>query len=165
MKRFTLQHELDCTREEMWHAFLSTPDIERLYKELEFPKYRVIALNDTPTLLTRRAEAVPKLNLPGPVAKILGANFGYTEEGTFDKAAEVWRFTMTPTTLADKLRHVGSMRVNDIGPGKVCRVVDLELEASVFGLGGLIEAALEKQLRDVWDKSAVATNTFFRKQR
>ena len=146
----------------MWTAFLSTPEIENLYVDLEFPKYKVIELRDTSDTIVRRAEAIPKLNLPGPVAKAVGANFGYAEEGTFDKAAEVWRFKMTPSTMADKLRHEGSMRLEDIGPGKIRRVVDLELEARVFGIGALIESAFERQLRDAWDKSAIVTNTYFR---
>ncbi len=162
MKRFTVHHELVCSREAMWKAFLATPQIESLHRDLEFPKYEVVELHDTETAIVRRAFGIPKLNLPAAVSKLLGANFGYTEEGTFNKATEVWTFKMIPSTLPDKLRHDGTMRLEEMGPAKVRRVVELELDARIFGIAGLIESAFEKQLREIWDKSAVATNAYFR---
>jgi hypothetical protein len=93
--------------------------------------------------------------MPGPVAKLMGSNFRYTEEGTWDKGTKIWRWKMTPSTMAEKLRNEGTMRIEEIGGDKVRRIADLVMEAKVFGIGGLIESSAEKELRNGWDQSAV----------
>ncbi len=103
---------------------------------------------------------MPKMTMPGPVAKLLGSNFRYTEEAKLDKARKVWTFKMTPSVLADKMRQEGSMRVEPVGDGKVRRIADIVIEAKIFGVGGLIESSAEKALREGWDQSAVFMNKY-----
>jgi hypothetical protein len=100
------------------------------------------------------------MNMPGPVAKLMGSNFSYKEEGSFDKATKIWSWKLIPSTLADKMRNEGSVRVEAVGDDKVRRVAELLIEAKIFGLGGLIESSAEKQLRDGWDQSAVYMNKY-----
>ena len=50
---------------------------------------------------------------------------------------------MTPSTMADKLRQRGSMRIEKPIGDKVRRIAELSIEAKVFGLGGLIESTTE----------------------
>jgi hypothetical protein len=60
---------------------------------------------------------------------------------------------MIPNTLADKLRVSGVMRVEPTDKG--CRrVVEVENEAKIFGIGGLVESSTEKSLREGWTKGA-----------
>ena len=49
-------------------------------------------------------------------------------------------------------------RIEKIGDDKVRRIVELVIEAKVFGIGGMLESTTEKQLRDGWDDSAVFMN-------
>ncbi len=160
---FTMTNEIDCNVEKFWETFLDPKLTERLFKEaLGFTEFRIVEQTDTESTLTRRSAATPKMNFPGPVMKLFGERFGYTEDATFDKATKVWRWTMTPSTMPEKLRHEGSVRVEPIGDTKCRRIVDITLEAKVFGIGGLIESSVEKQIRESWEKSAVVTNEWLR---
>jgi hypothetical protein len=98
------------------------------------------------------------------VAKLLGSNFRYVEEGTFDKGQKLWRWKMIPSTLADKLRQEGTLRVEAAGPGRVLRIAELVNEAKVFPISGLIESSAEKQLREGWDRSAKFMNDYLAKR-
>jgi hypothetical protein len=160
---FTMTNEIECSVDKFWEMFLDPKLTERLFKEaLGFEDFRVLEQTDTESTLARRSTATPKVNLPRPVAKLLGARFSYTEEDTFDKATKVWRWKVTPSTLADKVRHEGSVRAEPIGSSKVRRIVDIVLEAKVFGVGRLIESSVGKQIRESWEKSATVTNDWVR---
>jgi len=159
MPTFTLTHEIQCNEETFWKVFFENAFNEELYqKVLGFPEYLILQQDQTDTQITRRVIGQPKMNMPGPVAKLLGSGFRYTEEGRFDKAQRVYSWKMTPSTLADKLRQEGSVRVEPAGDNKVRRIATMINEAKVFGIGGLIESSAEKQLREGWDRSAVFLN-------
>jgi Protein of unknown function (DUF2505) len=159
MGKFTVTHEINCDAETFWKTFFDKDFNEKLYKgALAFPEYAITEQTDTDTEITRKVAAQPKMDVPGPVAKLLGANFRYVETGSMDKAKKLWVWKLTPSTLADKLRTEGTVRVEPAGDGKVRRVADMTIEAKIFGVGGLIESSAEKQLREGWDKSATFMN-------
>jgi hypothetical protein len=159
MGKFTVTHEIRCNAETFWKTFFDKGFNEELYlKALGFPEYKTLEQNETETQITRKVHGQPKMNVPGPVAKLLGSGFAYTENGSFDKAGKVWRWKLTPSTLADKLRTEGTVRIEPIGDDKVRRIAEIEVEAKIFGVGGLIESTAEKQLREGWDSSAVYMN-------
>ena len=156
MGKFTVTHEIPCNAETFWKLFFDKDFNEQLYlKELAFPEYKILEQRETEKENYRKVSGQPKMNMPGPVAKLMGSNFRYTEEGTWDKGTKIWRWKMTPSTMAEKLRNEGSMRIEEIGTDKVRRIADLVMEAKVFGIGGLIESSAEKELRAGWDQSAV----------
>lgn len=164
MAKFTVTHEINCDVETFWKTFFDKDFNEKLFLHgLGFPEFKIVDQKDGDHAMTRKVSGMPKMDLPGPVAKLLGSNFRFTEDGKWDKATKVWSFKMTPSTMADKLRQEGTMRIESIGPGKVRRVAELVIEAKVFGIGGLIESSTEKQLRDGWDKSAVFMNQYLAK--
>jgi hypothetical protein len=159
MNRFTMTHEINCNVETFWKTFFDATFNEKLYLEgLKFPEFKILDQKETDAQIVRKAAGKPKLNMPGPIMKILGDSFRYTEDGTFDKATKVWRWTMTPSSMADKLKQSGSLRLEAVGDTKVRRVAELTIEAKIFGLGGLMESSGEKQLREGWDDSAVFMN-------
>lgn len=161
MGKFTVTHEIRCNAETFWKTFFDKEFNEKLYLEaLGFPEYRTLEQNETETKITRKVHGQPKMNVPGPVAKLLGSGFAYTEEGSFDKSTKFWKWKLTPSTLADKLRTEGTVRIEPIGDDKVRRIAEIEVEAKIFGVGGLMESSAEKQLRDGWDQSAVFMNKY-----
>ncbi|MFO0620352.1 MAG: DUF2505 domain-containing protein [Polyangia bacterium] len=166
MGKFTVTHEINCNAETFWEVFFDKAFNEQLFlRELGFPEFTVISQTDSATSLVRKVSGQPKMDLPGPVAKLLGPGFRFTEDGTFDKTTKLWKFKMTPSTMADKLRQEGSMRIEPIGDSKVRRIAELSIEAKIFGLGGLIESTTEKQLREGWDKSAVFFNRYLQSKK
>ena len=166
MGKFTVTHEISCNAETFWKVFFEKEFNEQLFRqELHFPEFTIVSQVETDKTITRKVAGQPKMDLPGPVAKLLGSNFRFTEEGTLDKASSVWRFKMTPSTMADKLRQEGTMRIEPIGDSKVRRIAELTMEAKVFGIGGLIESTTEKQLREGWDRSAVFMNRYIQSKK
>jgi hypothetical protein len=159
MPTFQVKHEINCNVETFWKIFFDKEFNTKIYTEgLGFPQFEVLDQRETETQITRKCAGMPKLNMPGPVVKLLGNGFRYTEEGTFDKSTKKWKWKMTPSTMADKLRQEGTLWVEPIGDTKVRRVAELINEAKVFGLGGLIEKSAETQLREGWDLSAAFMN-------
>ncbi len=163
MAKFTVRHEINCDEETFWKVFLDKEFNEKLYRgHLGFPDFRVLDQQDSDKEVVRKVAGTPKMNVPGPVAKVLGSNFSYTEEGRLNKATKVWTWKMTPSTMADKMRNEGTLRIERIGDDKVRRIADIVIEAKIFGIGGLIESSAEKQLRDGWNDSAVFMNDWLK---
>jgi hypothetical protein len=159
MGKFTVTHEIHCNAETFWKVFLDKDFNLGLYKgPLGFPDFNVTDQKDTDTEVTRKVAAQPKMDVPGPLVKMIGSNFRYTEEGSMKKSEGIWRWKMTPSTMADKLFTSGTVRVEPAGGDKVRRIAEIHIEAKVFGLGGLIEGTTEKQMREGWDKSAAFMN-------
>ena len=92
------------------------------------------------------------------MAKILGDSFGYTETGSMDKKAKTWKWKLTPTTMADKIKQEGLLRITAAGDNKVRRDVEMVIEAKVFGIGGMLEKTAETSLREGWEDSAKFMN-------
>ncbi len=161
MGKFTLTHEINCNVDTFWKVFLDKEFNEKLYKgPLGFPDFTIVEQKETDTNVTRKVAAQPKMEVPGAVQKLIGPGFRYTEEGSMTKSERIWRWKMTPSTLADKLFTSGTVRVEPIGDSKVRRIAEMNIEAKIFAVGGLIESSAEKQMREGWDRSAVFMNTF-----
>jgi hypothetical protein len=159
MGKFTITHEINCDADTFWKVFFDKAFNEELFrKELGFPEYNILDQRETDTEIVRKVAGQPKMNMPGPVMKVLGPGFKYTEEGRLQKATKTWTWKMTPSTLADKLRQTGTMRIEPVGDNKVRRVTEISMEAKIFAIGGLLESSAEKQLREGWDKSAMFMN-------
>lgn len=160
MANIKIAHEINCNEETFWKLFFDKEFNEKLYREgLGFPEYNIESQDETDAEVKRRTKGRPKLaNVPGPVAKVLGDKFGYVEEGSMKKSEKVWRWKLTPSVMADKMKQEGSLRIEKIGEDKVRRVVEMIIEAKVFGIGGILEGTAEKQLREGWENSAAFMN-------
>lgn len=160
MKKIRLEHEINCSEEKFWEVFFDTTFNENLFrKELGFPEYDVLKLEKKDNgEVYRRVKGKPKMDVPKPVAKVLGDSFGYEEEGKFDPATKTWKFEMHPNTLAGKLINTGEVRCQRIDDNRCRRVADLTMEAKIFGVGGLLESTTEKEMRNGWEKSATFMN-------
>jgi len=161
MGKMTVTHNINCNVERFWKVFLDKEfNLELYTKTLGFPDFQITSQVDDETSVTRKVSAQPKMEVPGALQKLIGAGFRYTEEGSMKKAEGVWRWKMTPSTLADKLFTSGTVRAEAAGDNKCRRIAEITIEAKIFGLGGLIESTTEKQMRDGWDKSAVFLNQY-----
>ncbi len=155
MKRFTLIQDFAVDPDEHWRLFLDDDVERRMYLEgFRFPKYELLERRETDDEIFRRIRVVPRLDVPGAVAKLLGDSFGYTETQKFVKKTKAFRANMTPSIIADRLSSESVVRVEAAGEKKCRRTVDVSVEAKIFGVGGLVESALEKNLRTGWVDSA-----------
>jgi len=158
-----MRHEIDCNVERFWELFFDQELQKRIFADLQFPKWEIIEQKDTDKEIVRIVKAIPKLDAPAAVSKVLGSGFGYTEEGRYDKTTKLYKFVIKPTSLADKLRNEGSVKAEPLGENKCTRIVEVLAEAKIFGLGGMIEKMTEKSMRDGWTKGADMFNEVLKK--
>lgn len=162
MRKATASHVIECDADTFWKVFFDREYNEKLYKEgLSFKQYEILEQTET----KRRMRGVPKMNVPGPVAKLLGDSFGYEEQGSFDKGSNTFSWKMIPNTMTDKLNTSGFTKIEPAGEGKVRRISEANIEAKVFGLGGVLESTAEKEVRDAWDKEAVFMNRWLKEKK
>jgi hypothetical protein len=167
MPTVTFTHEINCDEETFWKIFLDPEFNERLYKDgLKFPEWKQVSLEEKDGKVTRTTAGKPKLDdVPGPVAKIIGDSFRYTESGSLDRATKTWTWKLIPSMLADKVKQEGKLTLKPAGDGKVKRNVELFIEAKVFPISGMLESTTEKNMRNGWEKSSVFMNEWIAKQK
>ena len=152
MKASTTSTAITGTPDTFWSAFLDPSYLRALYlDELESRAFAVLETTDT----SRKLRIVPKMNLPAPVAKLIGESFAYEEHGTLDHARNEWTWRMVqPANLdpkskprRDAVAMHGTVRIEPSGGDQCRRTDNFTIEAKIFGLGGLIESTIEKELQ------------------
>ena len=157
--KFETTHEIDCTTEVFWRTFLDNNFNEQLYKDwLGYPQFSVMAQNETDNEAVRQWIFSPKWDLPGPVSKLVGSPWLIQADGTLDKKTGFWKVKYTSKTMADKIRLEANMRLELVDDKRVRRIIGNDLEVKIFGIGGLMESSLEKNLRQDSDKTAAFMN-------
>jgi hypothetical protein len=155
MRHFTVIHEVDADVATFWRTFLDEAYNEALYTRGLGYEYELLERHYEPThLYRRRAKLIPNLELPPPVARLLGPRFAYVEEGTFDRFMRVWQWRHTPSALAGQLRSEGTVRAEPLHDGRCKRMCEVVLAADVLEVGPMIEAALEENIHGVLERSA-----------
>ena len=141
--------------DDSWRIFFDDAFERALYDEkLRFPKYELVENRDQGETVRRKIRVTPRLDAPAAVLKLLGSTFGYVEDGTFEKKERVWRSRIITNVIPDRLGASFVVRAEPTGEGRCRRTIDLDLDVKIFGIGGLVEAAFEKNLRDGWRDSA-----------
>jgi hypothetical protein len=157
MKTVSTSVVLPCSPDTFWRTFLDERYMRAIFlEELEFKEYNVLELTET----SRKIRAVPKVKLPSVIEKLVGDSFAYEEHGTLDRAKNEWTWKMVPPTNLDPKKKPrkeivstrGTVRVEPAGEGKCRRTDEVQVEAHMFGVGGLIESTVEKELRASWAK-------------
>ena len=159
MAKFEIRHRIGCSAADFWNKIFENKDFdEALYKEALHMGFELLVWNDETG--ARSSRIVPNIAGPKAVQKILGNSQTFVETGTYDKVAATYTFKVTPSTLADKLFISGVMRTEPDGDDHCFRVVDFSIEAKIFGVGGLLASAIEKNTRESYDKSGKFTNEY-----
>ncbi len=141
MKTLTSSVVHACTPETFWRIYFDEAYLRALYLEtLHYKSFELLKRSDT-VLETR---IVPKVNLPGPVAKVMGDSFAYENHGSLDRAKGIFSWKMVPRGK-EVVSTRGTVRVEALGEGRCRRSDEVVIEAKVFGVGRLIEAAAEKE--------------------
>lgn len=158
MRQFTLTQDIDADVAHHWRLFLDDAYDRANYLEgLHYPSYTLVERVETDTQIRRTIRVTPKLDLPGPVAKLFGNGFGYTDAGVFDKTAQIWKSQTTPNMLKGKLRSESVVRCEPSGD-RCRRICEILVECTVFAIGGLVESSLEKNMRAGWTGAAAFIN-------
>ncbi|HEV7554345.1 MAG TPA: DUF2505 family protein [Kofleriaceae bacterium] len=151
MRQLTITQDINTDAARHWALYLDDAyDRAQYIDGLHYPSYELVERTETDAEIRRTTRIMPKLDLPGPVAKLFGHRFGYLEAGRFDKPTQVWTSTTTPNMLQGKLHTRTIVRVEPAGDARCKRIIELEIEAKVFAIGGLVESSLENNLRTGW---------------
>lgn len=147
MKKVTESVVLACDASTYWGLLFDEAYLKELYLQvLGFKDFAMIDKSER----ARKLRIVPKVNLPGPLAKMIGDRFTYEEHGTLDAASNLWTWKMVAKN--DMVATRGTIRVEKSGEAAVRRTDEVIIEAHLFGLGGLLENSVEKELRSAWAK-------------
>jgi hypothetical protein len=161
---FTLRHDIDCSAERFWALFFDADFTRTMIVDgLGFARCDIEPLQERGDKRTRSMRVTPKIDVPAAVAKLLGPALAYTEEGTFLVSKELWTYTLRLSVLSDRIRIGGKVRIEPKEGDHCVRVSDIWVEAKILGLGGMVERAAEKNLREGWTKSSAWMNGWLAK--
>ncbi|MGW1769116.1 DUF2505 family protein [Streptomyces sp. NPDC002073] len=157
MGKFTTTHELQGPASEAWALLIDDEFMGEVYRQdVGYPSWDVVERTEGTEEVTRKVAMVPKREMPAPVAKLFGSGYREVEESKFSTSARVWSWKRVPSTLADKLVQEGTVRIEEAEGGLSRLVIEIRLEAKIFGVGGLIEATYEKAYRSEADTIAAS---------
>lgn len=140
MKTVTFQTTLPCSAQTFWQVFLDLDYTRRLYLDgLQFHEFQVLGATEA----TRRLHLAPKL--PAGVHKLVGDSFAYEDHGTLDRARNLWTWKMVPRKEIVATR--GTMRIEPVSETACRRQDEVVIEGKLFGVGGVLEAVTEKEVR------------------
>ena len=144
-----------------WERLFFDAEYNRgLYQALGFSLCEVKRLETDENGCVRRVlRAVPPIKAPDIIRKKLEGRLYYLEDGRYDPRTGLWQFHNEPSIAAESTKIGGVIRAEPDGAG-MRHVVDLSVQVSAFGLGGLIERIIEKNTRDSYRMTAQYTNAF-----
>jgi hypothetical protein len=163
----TIRHDFDCSESAFWQAsFFDDEFNRRLYLEtLKFPVWRVLEQKVSDVSMERRVEIQPFVeNLPVAIKKVVGDRLGYIEEGRLDRTANRYRFRVIPAAAPEKTDISGEIWTEALGPGRVRRLVDFEVEVRILIVGKLIEQKTIDDTRAIYDKIANFLRSYLREK-
>lgn len=159
MKQITIVHDVHCAPDRFWRLFFEPAFNAALYRDaLRVQDFTVLDYGESAEEIRRTITGRPTIEIPAAARKFVGDRLSFTESGRFDRRAQTWRFDFTTSAFGDKVRSAGTIRLEPAGEGRVRRIGECTLEAKVFGVGGMIEGAMESSLRDTWAAGARFTN-------
>jgi hypothetical protein len=149
----------NCTPEQYWQHFFDEESRRR--QEVEgcgSQVFRVLEKSTREGKLFQRAEAVDRTDAPAAVRKLLGETTRVVEEALWEPGSNVVHLTYTPERMTNRIRMAGTQRTEALGDGR-CRVIaDFEVEVQIFGIGGMVERLLAKELPARHRKAAAHFN-------
>ncbi|MDP3276169.1 MAG: DUF2505 domain-containing protein [Deltaproteobacteria bacterium] len=160
--RVTISHEFRTSAETFWErCFLDEEFNRKLYLEyLKFPAYQLVESRQDGEKTLRKVRVTPNQEAPAPIKKLLGGAFAYVEEGVLDRAKNLYHFKVTPGTLADKIRSEGDFRLEKTSEKSVRRVIEMNIEVKIFGVGGVAEGFVSKSMQDTYARAAEFTSRY-----
>ena len=101
----------------------------------------------------RTVRVKPKLNMPKPVAKLLGSAFTYREVGAME--GDAWQAEIIPSRLSDKVEVRTTMTVAPVGEDTCLRTAEFDIRVRIFGLGKVFESFIERTLRESYEAATL----------
>lgn len=158
-------HDFDCDPDTYWQrVFLSAEYNRTLFLErLRFEQWEITSQVETSDGMRRTVRAVPRVgDLPGPIKALLKNGAGYTEVGEYFRSQSRFSIQITPNSLADRLKISAELRVEPLPNGRCRRTQTTNVEAKVFGVGGMLEKLLLDDIEKSYGPSTTLTEEWLK---
>lgn len=152
--RVKAEEVFSCTVEEYWESFFDEAYRKAQQLASGAAGYRVLRKDVRAGEIVQIAEIIENVDAPGPIKKIFGEQTKVEEEAVWKQGSEVARVRYTPEKMADRLRVSGELRTKPHGEGKCTVLMDYNVEFKMFGVGGMVEKLLAKDLPETHHKAA-----------
>ncbi|MFD8790859.1 DUF2505 family protein [Streptomyces vinaceus] len=150
MTKFSITLEVAGTPNSFFDWFLAKDREDDLYTQtLKYERYKITEHRETDTEVLRRVAMKRDLELPGPIARVLGPGYSETEEGRFNKT-DTYSWALHPSTNADQIRQEATLRAEATDNGNTKLTIDYDIEVKVFGVGAQMESYFDKNARQEW---------------
>jgi hypothetical protein len=145
--RIVAEHVYDCEPEAFWAHHLD--EESRRAKEVEgcgAVSFRVLSKGRQGDAVVVRSELVKAPDLPAPVRRIFGETIRAEEALRWEEGSNTATFEHTSETMPDRVRMSGRLITEPLGDGR-CRVIlDVDVTVKLFGIAGIVERLLAKEL-------------------
>ena len=102
----------------------------------------------------RRVRMEPTVQLPAAVRRLVGDHkISYDEVSRFDANRAVAEYFID-SSIRDRIEVKGRVEFLAAGDGRVRRMIHAEVNASVFGLGSVIERLIQREVKSSYEKIA-----------
>jgi uncharacterized protein DUF2505 len=156
-----IEHVYECNANVFWNQIFMDPEYNRRLHldELGFESWELLSSEEQGDEVRRVVEAVPRVKeLPAALQKLVQNGLGYRETGVLNRRTQRYKCDVAPRSLASKLSIKGELYAQPLGDKSIRRVFVADVEAKVFGVGGLIERQVLDGLEKSYAKSAAFTN-------
>lgn len=161
MSQRRIEHVYECSPSVYWDKIFMDSEYNRqlFLQGLNFESWELVSSEEQGDEVRRVIDAVPRVReLPSALQKVVKEGLGYRERGVFDRRSQRYRCDVEPRSLASKVTIKGEMFAEPLGDKRFRRVFIADVEARVFGIGGLIERHILDGLEKSYAKSAEFTN-------
>jgi hypothetical protein len=158
--KYTIEDTFDVSPARYWQVFFDDEYNRALwpYLNIECKPLKLERTGEGDDLrIVREQHLTPKREVPAIIAKFVKGAISYTERNEFTARTNSMRTTTTPSFMADKIHTVGTYRLDVLGPEKVNRVWEGEIDVSIPLVGGKVEKLLAEEVRDSYKRATEFT--------
>ncbi len=162
MVKVDLSHLIDIAPDQFFEDLFFNEDYNaEMYRTLDFKERTVLEKEDRGDTIYRRVRQVPNRTIPGAIQKVIRVErIEYNETSTYNKRTGRVTIEIQPGIMPDRIKSKGELWVEPAGPGRCTRRFVLDIEVKMFGIGGLMEKEIAKDVTASYDKSAAFTNRY-----
>ncbi len=145
--KISAQEVFNCTPDEYWNFFFD--EDARRPNEVDgcgAVSYRVVSKEVKAGKVVLRAELQEKNDAPAAVRKLFGETVGMVQQVEWKEGSDTAQIELIPEKMANRIKMRGTLRTQPVGDGKCKVVVDYDVEVKIFGVGGMLEKSMAKDI-------------------
>ncbi len=146
---YTISDDFDTSIERYWQVFFDDTYNAELYRRLKVGREVLESKEEgegDSRVLRRTLKLSPERDVPALVKKFVKGAVVYTEQDVFTARTNSMEVVTIPGFMADALTTRGTYRVQSLGPNKVRRIWDGQIDCKIPLLGGKVEKHIVEEV-------------------